>query len=341
MANTPTTNLLPAIVAVAIAAVLSLALALYLPVLRRAEAPSIPVEHPQPLPPLTTEFPETTEPPAPVVVPEPVGAPSPTEQTVSNTVPEPLAISPTVLRYQTNAQPVPTVPQGHATLALVIDDMGVDVPATEDTMALLPAPVTFAFLPYGTYSAHQARAAYANGHEILVHIPMEPLATSANGQTPPNPGPHALRVDDSPEVWNTNLAVNLKPFLDVAIGANNHMGSRFTQSTQGMAVVLAHLANHGLLFLDSYTTARTATRAAGAGMNIPLLQRNVFLDDNISPAAIEAEFNHAIAYARKHGHAIAIGHPHPATLAVLARRLPTLEQEGIALVPLTYDISKF
>ncbi|HEX4113312.1 MAG TPA: divergent polysaccharide deacetylase family protein, partial [Stellaceae bacterium] len=39
--------------------------------------------------------------------------------------------------------------------------------------------------------------------------------------------------------------------------------------------------------------------------------------------------------ARRHGSAIAIGHPHPATLAVLRDWLPGAASRGVAIVPLT------
>jgi polysaccharide deacetylase 2 family uncharacterized protein YibQ len=37
--------------------------------------------------------------------------------------------------------------------------------------------------------------------------------------------------------------------------------------------------------------------------------------------------------ARKYGSAVAIGHPHPQTLALLERRLPSLRGKGVRLLP--------
>lgn len=334
----PSTNLLPAIIIVAIVALLCLALAIFLPAPRRPAASPVPaavpveqVQTPQapaaPFPALPiTEYEDATKAvlPTPTTVEtSPTIATSPTE-----TLPLP--------RWQTNAQPAPAIPQGHAMLAIVIDDMGVDDPLTRQAMEQLPTTVTFAFLPYGRNTRQLAATAHSNGHEILVHIPMEALSRS-NGDAAPAPGPRALLVDDDTATRADNLARNLSPLLSVAVGANNHMGSRFTQWKDGMRDVLATLNEEGLLFLDSVTTAHTATRTAAreVSLTVPLLRRDVFLDDQPTEAEVHTELARAITTAKRNGGAIAIGHPHPATLAVLGQMLPELERQGITLVPLT------
>lgn len=325
----PSTNLLPAIIIVAVVAVASLAMALWLPAPRRPAPAATQATAPvQALPPLAaapiTEYEET----APATLPTPT------------TLPKPKAASPTVVtpRWQTNAQPEPAVPAGFARLAIVIDDMGVDVSNTVTAMGILPPTVTFAYLPYAPDTRTLAHQAYARGHEILVHLPMEPLARASD--TTPNPGPHALTVEQSQPTIAANLARHLKGLEDIAVGANNHMGSRFTQWPEGMHTVLARLQDDGLMFLDSVTTARTATRDASQGLTLPLLRRDVFLDDQPDPAIVQSQLERAIAMARRNGSAIAIGHPHPSTLAVLAERLPQLEAEHVTLVPLTALISQ-
>src|SRR3546814_4622513 len=39
----------------------------------------------------------------------------------------------------------------------------------------LPAPITLAFLPYAPAVREQAAAAHSLGHELLVHVSMEPV----------------------------------------------------------------------------------------------------------------------------------------------------------------------
>ena len=70
-------------------------------------------------------------------------------------------------------------------------------------------------------------------------------------------------------------------------------------------------------------------------MRVPFAERNVFLDDVATVAGVSRQIAVLEQVARKHGTAIAIGHPHPATLAVLTQWLPKAASRGIAVVPLT------
>jgi polysaccharide deacetylase 2 family uncharacterized protein YibQ len=58
----------------------------------------------------------------------------------------------------------------------------------------------------------------------------------------------------------------------------------------------------------------------------------VFLDDVATEPAVERSLAVLASRARREGFAVAIGHPHPATLAVLERELPKLQREGVKLV---------
>jgi polysaccharide deacetylase 2 family uncharacterized protein YibQ len=118
------------------------------------------------------------------------------------------------------------------------------------------------------------------------------------------------------------------------------MGSRFTQDAAGMRVVLAEAKQRGLLFLDSKTIAGSVGDALAAEMGVTHIARDVFLDDDMSEAAVARQLAEVEAIARKQGYAVAIGHPHPATIAVLKRWLPEAKARGFAIVPLTTIIKK-
>ena len=68
---------------------------------------------------------------------------------------------------------------------------------------------------------------------------------------------------------------------------------------------------------------------------MPSLRRDVFLDNIRDEAYINGQFDQLLQAARRKGHAIAIGHPHPETLAVLARRLDDLRRQGVQLISLS------
>src|SRR5882672_7584632 len=71
------------------------------------------------------------------------------------------------------SEPVPEAMPMLPAIAIVIDDCGVDEARTRTAMAL-PAAMTLAFLPYGGASSLLSHQAHMGGHEIIVHLPMEP-----------------------------------------------------------------------------------------------------------------------------------------------------------------------
>lgn len=227
--------------------------------------------------------------------------------------------------WQQHARPAPAA-DGRPRIVIVIDDMGLDRKRSDKVQAL-PGPLTLAWLPYAHDLPQQTARARAAGHELIVHMPMEPSGTA-------DPGPDALLTRLGEAELRRRLALHLSAF-DGFVGINNHMGSRFTADRRGMAVVLSELASRGLLFLDSRTTADSAAAPLAAHYHVPMLARDVFLDHQQSPKAVAAALAQVEAIARRKGSAIAIGHPHDVTSAALAAWLPTLEAKGFQLVPLT------
>ncbi len=249
---------------------------------------------------------------------------------VSVTAPEtPAAVSP---KYVTNALPAPAVKPGYARLVIVLDDMGVNVAQSERALRLR-GPLTLSFLPYGHGTKSQAARAKALGHEVMVHLPMEPMPRPDG--TTANPGPDALYVatpkDDLPALVKKNLA----PLAALAVGVNNHMGSRFTADRNGMRTVLETLGAEGFFFLDSLTSAESVAKDEAHGLAVPVLTRDVFLDHLIDTDPIRQALAKAAKRAHKNGVAIAIGHPHARTLEVLEEWLPTLDAQKIQLVPIS------
>ncbi|HEY1707594.1 MAG TPA: divergent polysaccharide deacetylase family protein [Rhizomicrobium sp.] len=205
------------------------------------------------------------------------------------------------------AAPAAAPPHGPA-IAIVIDDMGSD--ATSDRRAIaLPKQISLAFLPYPQATPELAREGIRAGHEILVHVPMEPVGTE-------DPGPNALLPNLQPAEITRRLdwALDRVPGYD---GINNHEGSKFTANRAALIPVIEDLANRHLFFLDSRTTPASLVVAMSRAFGVMSASRDVFLDDIQTPDAIGAQLAEAEAHARRDGVAIVIGHPHPTTLDAL------------------------
>ena len=198
-------------------------------------------------------------------------------------------------------------------VAIVIDDVGLDRPRSKRAWEL-PGPLTMSFLPYAKDLREQARAARARGHELMLHLPMEP-----NGRN--DPGPNALLVSLTDAELRQRTTAALDSF-DGYAGVNNHMGSRFTTFRPGMETVLRQFKGRGLMFLDSRTTAQSVGDQLAQEMGVPSIVRHVFLDDDESLDAVRRKLAEAEAVARRQGFVVAIGHPHEATLQALGEWLP-------------------
>lgn len=210
-------------------------------------------------------------------------------------------------------------------VAILIDDLGNDR-AAADRIARWPFAVSGAVLPALPGSGDAARRLSRSGKDVLLHLPMEP-----KGYPGVRPGPGVILLSQTDQEIEAALQSDLES-VPGAIGVNNHMGSAATADPRVMRAVAGVLARHGLFFVDSRTTQATVALDAVRQAGVRAASRRVFLDDVQTESAIETSLSLLIEKARAEGSAIAIGHPYPATLAVLDRELPKLSQRGVRLV---------
>jgi polysaccharide deacetylase 2 family uncharacterized protein YibQ len=214
-------------------------------------------------------------------------------------------------------------------LAIILDDMGHDRAAAESLLAL-PFPLTISVLPHLPLSAEVAEEAYRRGDQILLHLPMEPEA-GGGGLEGVTQEEIELRVGMNPDQVNSTLDGMLET-VPHAAGVNNHQGSRATADLPLMQALMPALRGRNLFFIDSRTTAATVAFDAAERAGVPAASRKVFLDDTPTKEAVLAQLALAARDASRDGSAIAIGHPHPATIAALAQEVPELEARGLRFV---------
>ena len=214
-----------------------------------------------------------------------------------------------------------------ARIAILIDDVGNDL-AQGRRVIRLSAPVALAILPHTAFGARLAREAHRQRKEILLHLPMQPLREE-------DPGPGRIDVGMPAREIALTLDYNLST-VPHAVGVNNHMGSRATRDEPTMRALLQALHSRGRLFyLDSRTVDASPAARLGRTLGLPVLARDVFLDNDLNQASIRRRLDEATHLARTRGHAIAIGHPHAATLSQLEAWLPTLARQNVRVVGLS------
>ncbi len=213
----------------------------------------------------------------------------------------------------------------HAQVAIIIDDIGY---RQSDAKALtLPGNITYSILPHTPYGKKLARQAYANNHDIMLHIPME----AENGK---KLGPGALTTSMTEQAIRSSLTRSFEE-IPFAVGVNNHMGSKLTKLYSPMAWTMRFLKEKNVMFVDSLTTKRSRASDVAHHFGVPTLQRHIFLDNELTEDYIAAQFRELVEHAKKNKMTVAIAHPHPETINVLKRLIPTLKANNIDLVPIS------
>lgn len=211
-------------------------------------------------------------------------------------------------------------------IAIVIDDFVDDDPIAAHFCAI-PQPLTFSILPRASQAHTLVERMRTNGHEVLVHLPMEPKGGVS-------PGVNAILVglDDAEIRRRVRRALQNVPH---ARGLNNHMGSKATTDERVMRLVLSELKARNLLFLDSRTTASSVAYQLAVDMDIRAFNRDLFIDEAAEAQTIRGKLWELAAIAARAGQAIGVGHNRRETLIALLAALPQLERRGFRFVPVS------
>lgn len=210
------------------------------------------------------------------------------------------------------------------TISIIIDDMGYRLKTGKRAIDL-PGELTYSFLPHAPHVNSLSMRAYDKNKEIMLHLPMQ----TEDGR---KLGPGGLTENLSEEKFQRILSssINAIPF---ARGFNNHMGSELTKNQLLMKRLMQQVAsNNNLFFVDSKTTSRSVAFQVARQEGLRSIQRDIFIDHELSATFIEKQLKKLIRMAQVTGSALAIGHPKTLTIAILEKWLPTLEEKGIRLV---------
>jgi polysaccharide deacetylase 2 family uncharacterized protein YibQ len=195
-------------------------------------------------------------------------------------------------------------------IGIIIDDLGYD-PFIFESFLKLDLPLAFSVLPQAPYTQSIAGKARRMGHELILHLPMEPADYPRV-----NPGPGALLTTMRHAKIRATIRRDLEEVPGVQ-GVNNHMGSLFTTKRDKMAVVMRELKKRDLFYVDSRTTTETVAYELAEKMGVPVASRSVFLDNDLSSTVIKFQLERLLGIARHSGAAIGIGHPNVETLSLL------------------------
>jgi len=219
-------------------------------------------------------------------------------------------------------------------VAIVVGGLGIGAAGTADALRKLPGAVTLAFAPYGGDLERQVARARADGHELLLQVPMEPFEYPDN-----DPGPQTLLTSlDAGQ--NTDRLHWLMSRFQGYVGISNFMGARFTASEQALAPVLRETAKRGLIYLDDGSSLRSlASQIAGAN-NLAFAKADIVIDAVPNPADVDRALTRLETMARERGIAIGVASALPVSVERIAKWAKAAESAGVLLVPITAAVAK-
>ncbi|WP_258167938.1 MULTISPECIES: divergent polysaccharide deacetylase family protein [Paenibacillus] len=186
-------------------------------------------------------------------------------------------------------------------VAIIIDDFGNGQGGTEEMLSL-PIKLTVAIMPFLPTSKADAELAHKQGHDVIVHMPMEPKQGN-----PKWLGPGAITSNMSNEEIRQRVeeAIDNVPY---AVGMNNHMGSKITGDERIMSIVLEVCRERGLFFVDSKTNYHSVVGKLAVQMGMPPVANNIFLDDRHTVSHVSKQMKAVETWASEHQNCVTIGH---------------------------------
>jgi len=211
-------------------------------------------------------------------------------------------------------------------IVIIIDDFGYSYGSVEQGFLKLNPSVTFSVIPGHTHSQKIARLAVRYGHQVMIHMPMEPLKYHG--------GEESFMIMDGMDQFEVEYRINKAiSELSMAKGMNNHMGSRITGSVDMINKISRVLKDQDLFFVDSYTVNGTVVRKVMKSHGIRVFERDIFLDHVNTETEIRRQIMKLSRIAQKKGVAVGIGHNRTLTLKLLKELIPKLENDGFEFIP--------
>ena len=214
-------------------------------------------------------------------------------------------------------------------VAIVISGMGINAKLTNKAIKELPGQITFAFAPYGRGIQPIINRARSRGHEIILHLPMEPF-----GYPGVNPGPKTLLASAEATENLKNLNWLMSRFSGYS-GVTNYMGAKFTSDGGALLPVFSQIKKRGLVYFDDGSNGSSLTTSIAQAVKLPTRATDIVIDNDQSATGVQRALQQLEDTARRKGIAIGFGTGLSITIDTLENWSRSLSDRGIVLVPLS------
>jgi uncharacterized protein len=212
-------------------------------------------------------------------------------------------------------------------IVLILGGMGLNEKLTTSASKDLPADVTMAFAPYGNNLQAQVDRARANGHEVLLQLPLEPVGYPAT-----NPGPKTLLTDNDEAQNQDALYWHMSRFAGYT-GIVNYMGGRYLASSKAVKPLLLELRKRGLLFIEDGSLPLSATEETAKTLQLKVRRAQTVIDADPNVESITTALGLLEDEARTNGIAIGTGSGLDVTIKTVSDWTKAAAERGIIIVP--------
>lgn len=214
-------------------------------------------------------------------------------------------------------------------VAVVLGGLGLSSSVTQTAVDELPPGITFAFTPYGSSLQGIVSTARANGHEVILEVPLEPYDYPDN-----DPGQNTLLTGTASNDNGARLKWVLSRVTGYA-GLINSQGSKYLASGPQMNALMSDIKHRGLYFIDNGQSDQSLGNEAATNSSVAFVRGDRMIDKMPAREAIESELAKLESLALQRGSAVGIASAYPITVERLKVWALGLEQKGIALVPVS------
>lgn len=212
-------------------------------------------------------------------------------------------------------------------LSIIVTDLGLSRARTEELIESLPENVTLALSPYSEYLEELTTAAREKGHEVWMMLPIQtqdyPLVDS---------GPLTLLSDASIE-QNQNRIDTLISLSTGQAGFIPQKNHSFNIADGNINPAIKKLFSSGYAMIDSNVSGRSFVSDISYKEDYPNAQNNFWLDDNLTPLALNQKLRQIMELAEARGDAIIMMRPYPASLLALDKFLNSAAAKKFELSP--------
>lgn len=218
---------------------------------------------------------------------------------------------------------------GRPMVGLVIGGLGINATQTQLAIDDLPAEVTLSFALDSKRLDYWIKTARADGHEVLIEVPMEAYDYGRMKMHPDT----LLAAADA----KSNLA-RLDAILSRTsgyFGVVNYQGAKFAANVDASSAVLQRLADRGIAFIDDGSVERGGFASPARTSGVRYARAAGPIDTRQSPDEINAELLDLETLAREKGAAFGSGYAFPVTVEAAKVWIAQLPEKGLVLAPVS------